>query len=168
MRRPDVRRAELYGTPADGFGIVIGAAFFEPEGMHAENDATLRIAVAPGVQHLGGAVAEHRGMTQQEIEQVGDLQRQQVAREFRGDVAVQLGRPGEVTAQPGACGVQMHALALQRVTDVTLSRPERRGDAGLGAPLTGRGEQPCLEAMPHDEAGSMVKASSMVAMGSVR
>ena len=120
MRGPDIRRAELHGTPADGFGVVIGAAFLEPEGMHAEDDAALRIAVAPGVQDLGGTVAEHGGMTQQEIEQVGDLQRQQVARKFRGDVAVQLGRPGEVAAQPGARGIQVHALALQGVTDVAL------------------------------------------------
>ena len=120
VRRPDIRRAELHGTPADGFGVVIGAAFLEPEGMHAEHDAALRIAVAPGVQHLRGPVAQHRGMTQEEIEQVGDLQRQQVARIFRADVAVQLGRAGEVAAQPGARGIQMHALALQRVTDVTL------------------------------------------------
>ena len=107
-------------------------------------------------------------MTQEEIQEVGDLQRQQVPRIFRDDVTVELGRTREIAAQPGARGIQVHAFPRERVADMALGGGQRVRDSGLAAPLGGRGQQACLEAMSHDELGSMASASSIVAMGSVR
>jgi hypothetical protein len=148
---PDVRGIQLDRSSGHPFGIVIRAAFLETERMHPEDDAAKRIRSAPGAQHLRRPVAQHAGMAEQEIHEVGDLQREEVARMLRADVAIELGGSREVAAQPCARRVQMHAFARERVADVALGRRQRVSDAGLAAPLAGRRKQARLEAMAHDE-----------------
>ena len=114
--------SHLNGAATDGFRLVVGTAFLESEGMHAENGAAQRIALAPLTEHLRGPVTQHGGMSEQEIHEMRDLQREKIARIFGRDVAVEFGGAGEIPAR-ARCAPRSDACApAPRVADVALRR----------------------------------------------
>ena len=80
MDGPSILGVQRDGTLGSGLGRAIVAHLLEAEGVHAEREAIARHLFIPGRQHARDAVAQAERIAHEEIADVRDLQREQIAR----------------------------------------------------------------------------------------
>ena len=90
--------------------------------MHAEDIAVAENILRPSRKHASDAVAEHRGLPEVEIEGVGELQCNGIARVIDRKLVVDPGRVGEIALEPCTSGADVPPLAIVRAI-----RQRRRG-----------------------------------------
>ncbi len=91
MRGPAIPRVARHGLPPRRFGPRVVAAFLQPEGMHAEQEAVAGHVGGPARQDARDAVAQHLALAEEEIPELGELHREQVGRMLDRDAAPGLG-----------------------------------------------------------------------------
>ena len=143
VHRPQVGRVALDRGPAGTLRLVVGARLLERERVHAEDVAVAVDGIVPGVQHPADRISVVLVVAEIEVEIVGELQRDDVAR-MLGENRLEV-RDGalELSAAPCVEGVEVAALAVRGAT-------LRRGLAGgLEAPARLAGQR--RHAEEHEE-----------------
>ena len=116
--------------PGAGLGLPVVGVLLEPERVDALDVAPAGQVARPGGQHPGGGVAQLEPVAEEEVEVLGDLEREQVARVAQQRALQRAGGGFPVALGPVPGGAQVMELPLahdglvQPLQD--LARPRRR------------------------------------------
>ena len=114
VHRPDVRRVDLDGAAPGPLGAGVVAAFLETEGPHRKHVPVAGIGGVPRRQHAGHRIAQRARIAEIEMGEVGEPERDDVARPVEQDVLPQRRRPHQVARRPRLERGDMAPLALAR------------------------------------------------------
>ena len=80
VHRPDVLRIVVQGGPGARLGLPVVRVLLQPERVDALHVSPAGPVARPGRQHPGGGVAEFKPVAEEEVEVLGHLEGEQVAR----------------------------------------------------------------------------------------
>ena len=136
VHRPDVPRIVVQGGPGARLGLPVVRVLLKPERVDALHVPPAGKVAWPGGQHPGGGVAELEPVAEEEVEVLGDLEREQVARMAQQCTLQRAGRGFPVTVDPVPGGAQVVKLPLAHERLVQpLQDLARGGDALRGRPV---------------------------------
>ena len=141
---PRIARVQCHRLAPALLGPVIFAALLEAERVHAEKRVKVAIGVGPMRQHHGDTVAQAPGIAEQEIPQMGDLDRDEIAWMVDHNFFQELMAAAEVARdeRPERRRMGLFAFVQGEVADL---RQRCLGDRHAGLVGTGEVQMPAGE-----------------------
>ena len=151
VHRPGVARVQAERVAADVLGALIVRRLLEAEGVHAEQEAVAGHLGVPVRKRLRHVIAQQDRVAEVEVDEVGRLDRDQVARVLDRDRAVQVRGVLEAALRPGARGGDVRLLAGGGAVAEALDGRDARLDQGKRALLRGHDGEVGAQRMRHRE-----------------
>ncbi len=135
VHRPDVLRVGLERRPGPGLGLAVVGVLLEPERVDALDVAPSGPGAGPRGQHPGGGIAQLEPVAEEEVEVLGHLEREQVARVAQQRALQRAGGGFPVALGPVPGGAQVVLLPLAHhglvdpLQDLARGRDALRGRA---------------------------------------
>jgi hypothetical protein len=153
MDRPGIARRQFDRVAAGILRPPEHVVLFQPEGLHAENVAIAGYGRVPLGQDARRAVAQQGGVADEEIDLMGDLKRQEVARVVQQHLSIKVARAVEVAVRPRSGGRDVAALPVVGGGHKPFGRLDAAAQFRLRRLFGRHQHERGAQAMAHDEIG---------------